>query len=126
MRRSFPPLLVPLIAAASLLAGCGSTSSSGSTTALTSAPVVPATGAAASQTAALCKHIVTQAVLNNAAAKSKTEALCEKLANGDAAGVKQAAGEICDAVLKASPLPEGSAKQQALAACRSGLEQAGG
>ena len=86
---------------------------------LTAASAPAASGNSAT-VEAVCKKVVSQAVTNTPSAKGKAEELCEKIASGDTAGAKQAAGELCDEVLKASPLPAGPVKEQALAACRSG------
>jgi hypothetical protein len=49
--------------------------------------------------------------------RSKIEAICEKAAAGDKTAVTNAAQEICEELVKSSPIPSESVKQKALAAC---------
>jgi hypothetical protein len=53
------------------------------------------------------------------ATKRRLDAICEKAASGDAASVRAAAREGCEEIVRAAPLPEGTAKQRALSACKS-------
>jgi hypothetical protein len=49
--------------------------------------------------------------------KAKVEGICNKASNGDLAGARAAAKEVCAEVINASPIPA-AAKAQALAACQ--------
>lgn len=139
MRTLFTWLLIPL-AAGVLLAGCGSSSSSSSsssstsgstpsTTATTSSTpsTTSATGTIKSPTAATavesCKRGAKAIPTLSSATRSKIEAVCEKAGTGDAAATRVAAREVCEAIVKASPLPEGSAKQHAVARCKDAEKQ---
>jgi hypothetical protein len=124
-----------------LVAGCGSssttsssqstvapastaTTSTGATTS-TSAPTstpsvptsVPTTAAGVAQAVAACKSITKSDPTLSASLKVKVEGICNKAANGDLAGAKTAAKEVCAEVINASPIPA-AAKAQALAACQ--------
>jgi hypothetical protein len=50
--------------------------------------------------------------------KAKVEGICNKAADGDLAGARAAAKEVCVEVINASPIPSGSIKEHALAACK--------
>lgn len=117
---------LPLLLAAALLAGCGSSSSSSSsgTTAATSgstssstsgtgATTLPDAGAAV----ASCKQQVQRLPQLPAATVQRLEKICEKAGSGDKKAVREAAEEGCRAIVNASPLPSGSAKERALRAC---------
>ncbi|MBA3808512.1 MAG: hypothetical protein H0X28_09000 [Solirubrobacterales bacterium] len=67
---------------------------------------------------ATCKSQIEAQSTLPAGAKSKLEAVCEKAAKGDTAAVKVAAREVCEEVIKNSPVPAGAAQEQALAACK--------
>jgi len=137
-RRS--PLLAAALLCGALVAGCGSSSSpssSGSTastaatttsapstqasTATTSAsPSSAPSGASAAgvaQYVAICKEIVQREPTLPANVKSKVEGICAKAANGDLAGARAAAKEVCVEVINASPIPT-AAKEKALAECK--------
>jgi len=122
------PLLVAALVVAAIIGGCGSSSSSTTSTASTAAtPSTASTGttttpvlsgAAAAQAIEICKKEIQSQSTLPASSKSKLEAVCEKAANGDTTAVKKAAQEVCEEVVNASPIPSGSAKEQALAACK--------
>lgn len=130
MRTLFTWLLVPL-AAGVLLAGCGSSSSSstsgstpsttaGSTTSTTPTSTTDLTkSSAAAAGVASCKHAAQAIPTLSSSTRSKIEAICETAASGDAAATRTAAREVCEEIVKASPLPAGSAKQHAVAGCKS-------
>jgi hypothetical protein len=44
--------------------------------------------------------------------------VCEKAAHGEVDAARKAARDLCTEILGTSQLPEGPAKQQALAACK--------
>jgi hypothetical protein len=124
------PLLVIALVIAAIVGGCGSSSSTTSTTSTASTATTPTstgagtsstpalTGVSAAQAVELCKKEIAAQTTLPASAKSKLEAVCEKAAKGDQTAVKKAAQEVCEEVINASPLPSGSAKEQALAACK--------
>jgi hypothetical protein len=136
MRTLFTWLLIPL-AAGVLLAGCGSssssstsgsTSSTAATTSSTSSSAPSTTGTTTNNTAAAtavesCKRGAKAIPTLSGSTRSKIEAICEKAATGDAAATRTAAREVCEEIVKASPLPEGSAKQHAIAGCKSAEKQ---
>lgn len=67
---------------------------------------------------AQCKQEIQSQSTLPASAKTKLEGVCEKAAKGDSEAVKKAAREVCEEVIKNSPVPAGAAQEQALAACR--------
>lgn len=126
MRTLFTWLSIPL-AAGVLLAGCGSSSSS-STSGSTSSTAVgstapsttgsttsPATAAAVESCRRGAKAIPTL----SSSTRTKIETICDKAASGNPAAVRTAAREVCEEIVKVSPLPEGSAKRHAIAGCKS-------
>lgn len=64
-----------------------------------------------------CKQSINSAPQLSAEAKSDLEALCEEAASGDAEEVKRIAKEVCSKIIEESGVPDGAAKDQALAAC---------
>jgi hypothetical protein len=130
MRTLFTWLSIPL-AAGVLLAGCGSSSSSstsastsstgaGSTTASTTGSTTSQATAAAVES---CRRGAKAIPTLSSATRSKIEAICDKAASGEPAAVRTAAREVCEEIVKASPLPSGSAKQHAIAGCKSAEKQ---
>jgi hypothetical protein len=75
-------------------------------------------GPAVQAAVAACKQGIQSQPTLPAGAKTKLEAVCEKAAKGDTNAVKQAAQEVCEEVINNSAVPAGSAKEQALAACK--------
>jgi len=129
------------LAAAALLAGCGSSSSSTTGTKATTSPATgtapttssgPATGATATtgaapapsspelkKAAAECHRLLQADKTLPASAKAKLEDACNKVGEGKTTAVKQAAREVCEEFVAKSGLPESSpARKQALAACK--------
>lgn len=131
------------LAAAALLAGCGSSSSSttGTKASTSSSPATgtapttssgPATGATATtgaapapsspelkKAAAECHRLLQADKSLPASAKAKLEDACNKVGEGKTTAVKQAAREVCEEFVAKSGLPESSpARKQALAACK--------
>jgi hypothetical protein len=136
MRTLLTWLLVPL-AAGVLLAGCGGSSSS-STSAGTSSTATgstaPSTSSATSTTGTTTSSATAAAVEScrrgvkaiptlPSSTRSKIEAICDKAANGDPGTIRTAAREVCEEIVRSSPLPEGSAKQHAIAGCKSAEKQ---
>jgi len=124
MIRTRSSWLAALLLPAALIAGCGSSSSSSSSTSTPAASTTSTGGVSAvppadvaAAVAACKKEIQTQSTLP-ASAKTKLEGVCEKAAKGDGEAVKKAAREVCEEVIKNSPIPAGAAQEQALAACK--------
>jgi hypothetical protein len=142
MTRKLCTWTVLAIVAGGLLAGCGSSSSTTSSSQSTStpaavsstpAPTSPATTpttSTAPSTApsvppadlqaavAACKQTIQAQKTLSAGAKGKLESVCGKAAKGDTAAVKEAAREVCEEVIKTSPVPPGPARERALASCK--------
>jgi hypothetical protein len=131
MRTLFTWLLIPL-AAGVLLAGCGSSSSS-STSSSTSSTATGST--TPTSTTDLTKSSATAAAVEScrrgakaiptlsSSTRTKIETICDKAASGNPAAVRTAAREVCEEIVRASPLPEGSAKQHAVAGCKDAEKQ---
>jgi hypothetical protein len=124
MNRKPATVLLPMLASLALLAGCGSSSSSSSSTAATTATStapttgVAPTGGAKAGAVAKCRNEVHALPTLPAATKVRLEAICEKAASGDVKAARSAAREGCEAIVRASPVPEGPAKQRALSGCK--------
>lgn len=138
LRISLPALL----AAAALLAGCGSSSSSsGSSAATSSTPATSQTSSTATtptnstgtsstgtstsskvpggaEAVAACKRGIQSLPHLQQKVTEKLEAICEKAASGDASAQRKAAEEACRELVNASSLPAGEARNRALAACK--------
>jgi hypothetical protein len=97
------------------------TKSTASTATKASTPTQPTAGAAAGATAAeyatVCKSIITHEPTIESSLKSKLEGICSKAANGDLAGARTAAKQVCVEVIKSTPIPAAD-KEKALAACK--------
>jgi len=102
-------LVVALVGGA-LLAGCGS---SKSTTSTSTAAVTSLVGQRA---VATCEHSVKAQGTLSAGTAAKLDRICEKAASGSPATLKQVAYETCVEVVNTSQLPV--PKEQALALCR--------
>jgi hypothetical protein len=112
-----------------LVAGCGSSSTSTTTTSqsTTTAAATTAGGStvpavannpAVQEAVAACKHGVQSASGLSSNTKAKIEGICDKAASGDENAAKEAARELCIEIVNASPVPSGSIKEQAIAACK--------
>jgi len=142
----FSKLAVTLLCGA-LMAGCGSSNSStttstatttpaktssaaattpttapkSSTSTASTTPTQPAAGTVPGATAAeyedACKSIITHEPTIESSLKSKLEGICSKAANGDLAGARAAAKQVCVEVIKSTPIPAAD-KEKALAACK--------
>ena len=130
------PLLVIALVVAAILGGCGSSSSTTSTASTATTPAststaststaststgtssTPLTGAGAAEAVEFCKKEIQAQSTLPASAKAKLEAVCDKAAKGDSTAVKKAAQEVCEEVVNTSAIPSGSAREQALAACK--------
>jgi ABC-type glycerol-3-phosphate transport system substrate-binding protein len=116
------PALLTALACGALLAGCGSSSSSSSTTGTAGSTNSPATTGAAKVSAAAvekCKSEVKVLPTLPQKTKSRLESICAKAASGDETAARTAAREGCEEIVKASPLPAGTARDHALAGCKS-------
>jgi hypothetical protein len=135
--------LVVVVIGSVFIAGCGSSSSSSSTSSQSSSPAAtsgtttsstpvstgttssaPSTTSGAPSSAAVadavaeCKSVIKEAPTLGASTKAKVEAICNKAADGDLAGARTAAKEVCEEVINSSPIPAGAIKEHALAACK--------
>ena len=131
--------IVVVVVGSVFIAGCGSSSSSSSTSsssAATSATTSstpsttgttsstpsttpsPASSAGPADAVAECKSVIKEAPTLGASTKAKVEAICNKAADGDLAGARAAAKEVCEEVINSSPIPAGAIKERALAACK--------
>ncbi len=143
MARRLPTSLLPALAAAVLLAGCGSSSSSssssGSSAATSSTPSTSSTAStqtgstattptgttgstsktpAPTSAIASCKRGVQSLPHLRQSTKERLEKICEKAAGSDAVAQRKAAVEACRELVNASPLPAGKPRDRALAACK--------
>jgi len=123
MTRRRSAWLAALVLPAALIAGCGSSSSSTSTSAPSTSSSAAGTSSAippanVAQAVEACKKLIQNQSALPASAKAKLEGVCEKAAKGDGEAVKKAAREVCEEVIKNSPVPAGVAQEQALAACK--------
>jgi hypothetical protein len=125
------PLPIAALLCAALLAGCGGGSSSssskstatpaqsGSKTSSQASGSAPAAGSPQIKEAvARCKQIIQSESKLPASAKRKLEGACEQAAKGNTTAVKLVAREVCEEVINSSSVPNGSAKEAALKACR--------
>jgi predicted lipid-binding transport protein (Tim44 family) len=135
--------LVVVVIGSVFIAGCGSSSSSSSTSSQSSSPAAttaattsstpasttgttstpstipnPASSAGLADAVAECRSVIKEAPTLGASTKAKVEAICNKAADGDLAGARAAAKEVCEEVINASPIPAGAIKEHALAACK--------
>lgn len=143
MARRLHASLLPILAAAVLLAGCGSSSSSSSTSsssssAATSTPSTAQTGSSSTAptptsstptstssklpggaaAVASCRHGVQSLPHLKQSTREKLEEICQKADSGDVNAKRKAAEEACRELVNASPLPAGEARDRALAACK--------
>lgn len=127
MIRKLSTWLLVAILGGVLLAGCGSSSSSSSQSTATPAATTSSTSSSSSTSESsavaagvqACKNGVQHAPTLSSSTKSKLEGICDKAANGDEEAARKAAQEVCTEIVNSSPLPAGSAKDSALAACKS-------
>jgi hypothetical protein len=126
---------IALALAGALIAGCGgggsTTTSAHSTSTPAAASSTPSTSSSSSTKAPgagsvpnvqaaveACKKTIQAQKTLPAPAKAKLEAVCGKAAKGDTAAVHKAAQEVCEEVIENSAVHAGSAREQALAACK--------
>ncbi|HST34589.1 MAG TPA: hypothetical protein VLJ80_13835 [Solirubrobacteraceae bacterium] len=137
MVRRLHASLLPILAAAVLLAGCGSSSStsssSGSSAATSSTPSTAQTGSSSTATTptstspklpggaaavASCRHGVQSLPHLKQSTREKLEEICQKADSGDVNAKRKAVEEACRELVNASPLAAGEARDRALAACK--------
>jgi hypothetical protein len=120
MTRPSHLLALPAILGALLLAGCGGSGSSTTTTGTTSAPsgTQGASQAALGAAVAECRHLIQTQSKLPATTKAKLEDACTKAGKGDEQAVKRVASEVCEEVVSHSSVPNGPAREEALAACK--------
>jgi Spy/CpxP family protein refolding chaperone len=119
-----PTALATMLAAGVLLAGCGGGSSTKSPTSAATAATTPATtpttiAPAGTAAIAACKQAVQAQTSLTASARERLETICKKASSGSAAEVNKVAREVCEELIKSEPIPAGTAKEEALKACRS-------
>jgi hypothetical protein len=108
--------LVVALAGGVLVAGCGSSSKSTSSSQTTAAR--PATPLNAQQRAACRRAIQTQSTIS-ASAKAKLERrICEKAPPSNQAAQQKEIQEACVELVNASHIPAGPARERALAVCK--------
>jgi NAD(P)H-hydrate repair Nnr-like enzyme with NAD(P)H-hydrate dehydratase domain len=129
IRRAVTSLAVAFLLG-TLLAACGSSSTTtgqsisvapASTGATGSTSTTAPSGAASAvtpQAVEACKHEIQAAPTLSEKSKSKLEAVCATAAAGNTTAVKKAVREVCEEAINKSPLPA-VAKEPALASCRS-------
>ena len=78
----------------------------------------PASAAGLADAVAECRAVIKEAPTLSSSTKAKVEAICNKAADGNLAGARAAAKEVCEEVINASPIPAGAIKEHALAACK--------
>jgi hypothetical protein len=126
-------LLLVTASTGAFATGCGSSSSSttspsapasstppaGATTTAGGATSTSSSSAssnpAVAQAVSACKTSINAQPTLTASVKSKLTAACDKAANGDVAGARKVAGQVCQEIVK-STVPA-SAQAQALASC---------
>jgi hypothetical protein len=116
-----------VVAAAGLVAGCGSGSSTAGpqaapTTPTTSAPSGTAGGGPpghpTAATIANCRSAVAARTGFSATLKTQLAELCEKAATENPVQLRATAAAVCTELVNSSALPAGAEKNQALAACK--------
>jgi hypothetical protein len=119
MMHKLSTLLVAALAGGVLAAaGCGGSGSTSTTTSTqTNTKPPPLTPAQAAQAQASCKQRVQAQPSLSASAKAKLEQICNQVASTDPAAIRKATQEACIALLEASHVPAGAARERALALC---------
>src|ERR1039458_6084063 len=100
-----------------LVAGCGSSSNSTSSS-QTNPPAPVAKGPTGHQAVENCKHAIQKLPSISASAKARLEPSCEKAASGSQASQQQITKEVCLALVNASHIHAGVARERALAVCK--------
>jgi outer membrane murein-binding lipoprotein Lpp len=120
MMQKLSTMLVVALAGGALLAGCGSSSTSTTTSTQSSSSTtpLPLTPAQVAQAQASCRQRVQAATSLSASAKAKLTQLCGQAVSTNPAAIRKATEEACVALLDASHIPAGVARERALALCR--------
>jgi len=106
--------LAVAISGAALLAGCGSSSKSSTSTGQSATAETSVVG---EQAVAACKKSIQAQKTLSASDRAKLEKICDKAANGNPATMQQVAHEACVELVNDSHLPAGVSRQEALAIC---------
>jgi hypothetical protein len=121
MMQKLSTLLVVVLAGGALAAGCGSSSSTTTTTQASSNQTFPKppplSPAAVARAQATCKQKVQGEASLSPSEKAKLEQLCGKAQSTDPEAIRKATEEACVALLNASHVPAGVARERALALC---------
>ena len=114
--------IVVALTALVLVVGCGSSnksssssSSSSSTSSSSATQSVPS--GTANRAARECKANIDRAAQLSADVKKGLEKTCDKAAHGDANAARKAGEEVCVKIAEQA-VPQGSARDQAVAACK--------
>ena len=109
-------LLAIALGCTALVAGCGSSGSSSSSQTTPPAPVAKApTG---QQAVELCKKAIQRLPSISASEKVKLVPSCDKAASGSQAAQQQITKQVCVALVDASHIPAGAARERALTVCK--------
>jgi hypothetical protein len=103
----------------SVAASTPSTAPSSATGATASTGSSGAASAGALEAAAVCRSVLARAGTLPANVKAKVEGICKQAESGNLAAAQAAAKGVCSEVIDAT-VPAGPAREQALAACKSG------
>jgi hypothetical protein len=109
-----------VLASACLIAGCGTASSTAGpgTTPTTTTPSTGTTTLSKAASVAACHRVIASSPGLTASEKAKVATLCDKAATENPVQVREAAAQICAELVNGSKIPAGTAKSQALAACK--------
>jgi hypothetical protein len=134
MMRTLTTWLIVTLAGTALVTGCGSSSTTtsgsqapapstqstgtGSATGTSTATSPAEQKKSGAQAVASCKSAIHSESSIPASAKTKLEGICEKASGGSKEELQKVAHEECIALVDATPLPNGAAKQRALAICK--------
>jgi translation initiation factor IF-2 len=115
--------LIVALACGALVAGCGSGGSTSSSPTSSSKSGAtggsPLTAAQQKEATETCKHGIQSQSKISASAKAKLEGICDKAAtSGSTAALQTVAQELCRELVKASHVPAGAARDQALEICK--------
>jgi hypothetical protein len=108
--------LVVALAGGALVAGCGSSSKSTSSSQITTAR--PATPLNAQQRAACKRAIQAQSTISPSARTKLVRRICEKATPRDQTAQQREIQEACVELVNASHIPAGPARERALAVCK--------
>jgi hypothetical protein len=128
MKKTLYVVAVALTLLAAAFSGCGGSGSenAAATTATSTQSTESGSGGTANASEAVLRAVATCKSSVDASAladdvKSDLKGVCDKAASGDEKAVREAALEVCQKIVE-SNVPEGSARDQALAACKRGTQ----